>query len=75
MIRKQNEQNRELNQYEQTQNRENVVENNKSGKLFEVAGTNKINVNDLSFQGIQNKSLEDYTGGFETIVSMLIAEI
>ena len=45
------------------------------GRLFALATTNKIYVNGLNLHEIKSKILEDYTGHFELISSMLIGEI
>ena len=45
------------------------------GEIFEVATTNKKNVKGLYLHEMESKNLDDYTGDFEMIGSMLIGEI
>ena len=75
LIRKQNESNREIEQNERKQKRGNVVEDIDSGRFFELAITNKRYVIGLNLHEIKNEILEDYTGDFELIGSMMIGEI
>ena len=75
MIRRQNESNREKKQNERRQKRENVVEDINIGRFFELATTDRQNVNALNLHEIKNEILEDYTGDFELIGSMLVGEI
>ena len=44
------------------------------GRIFQLATTNKINVNGLNLHETENEILEDYAGDFELIGSMLIGE-
>ena len=65
---------RELKQNELIQNGENVVEDVNVGRFLELATTNELYVNRLNFHEFIGQILEDYTGNFEMIGSMLIAE-
>ena len=64
-----------MNQNERKQKRENIVEDVELGRFFEKATTNKRYVNGFNLHEIKNEILEDYTGDFELIGSMLIGEI
>ena len=75
LIRKENEENRELKQKERIQKRENVAEDIDLGRFFELTTSNKIYVNRLFLHENKNEILEDYTSEFELIGSMMIAEI
>ena len=75
MIRRQNESNREKKQNERRQKRENLLEDINVGRFFELATTDRQYVNGLNLHEIRNEILEDYTGDFELIGSMLIGEI
>ena len=76
MIRKQNESNKETKQNERRQKRENIAEEDIGvGRFFELATSNKINVNNLNLHEIKNEILEDYTGDFELIGKMIIGPI
>ena len=80
MIRRQNESNKETKQNERKQNerrqrRENMVEDIDTGRFFELATTDREYVNGLNLHEIKNDNLEDYTGDFELIGSMLVGEI
>ena len=76
LLRNQNESNRNIKQTEGKQKREILVEEYiNSGDIFEVATTNKKYVNGLNLHEIESKNLDDYTGDFELIGSMLIGEI
>ena len=75
LIRKQNESNREEKRNERIQKRENIVEDIDLSRFFELATTDKIYVNGSKLHEIQNEVLEDYTGDFEIIGSMLVGEI
>ena len=44
------------------------------GRFFELATTNRKYVNGLNLHEIKNEILEEYTGGFELIGSMMIGE-
>ena len=75
MIRKQNESNREIKRNETTQKRENIAEDIDLGGFFELATTNRKYVNGLNLHEIKNEFLEDHTGDFELIGSMLVGEV
>ena len=76
LLREQNESNRTIKQIEGKQKREILVEEYfNSGDIFELATTNKKYVNGLNLHEIESKNLDDYTGDFELIGSMLIGEI
>ena len=75
MIRKQNESNKEIKQNERKQKRKNVLEDIGLGRFLELATTNRKYVNGLNLHEVTNETLEDYTGDFEIIGSMLIGEI
>ena len=75
MIRRQNESNREKKQNERRQKRENMVEDINIGRFFELATTDRQYVNGLNLHEIKSEILEDYTGDFELIGSMLVGEI
>ena len=45
------------------------------GRFFELATTDRQYVNALNLHEIKNEILEDYTGDFELIGSMLVGEI
>ena len=75
MVRIQNESIRERKQNERRQKRENIVEDINIGRFFELATTDRKYVNGLNLHEIKNDILEDYTGDFELIGSMLVGEI
>ena len=75
LIRRQNESNREKKQTEIRQKRENMVEDINIGRFFELATTDRQYVNGLNLHEIKNDILEEYTGDFELIGSMLVGEI
>ena len=76
LIRRQNESNREIKRNERRQKRENLVEQDIDlGRFFELATTDRKYVNGLNLHEIKNEFLEDYTGDFELIESMLVGEI
>ena len=75
MIRIQNESNKETKQNERRQKRENMVEDIDTGRFFELATTDREYVYGLNLHEIKNEILEDYTGDFELIGSMLVGEI
>ena len=75
MIRRQNESNREKNKMKEDKKRENMVEDINIGRFFELATTDREYVNGLNLHEIKNDILEDYTGDFELIGSMLVGEI
>ena len=75
LIRKQNESNREIKRNERRQKRENIVEDIDIGRFFELATTDRKYVNGLNLHEIKNQILEDYTGDFELIGSMLVGEV
>ena len=74
LIRIQNESNRETKQNERIQKKENMVEDINVGRFFELATTDREYVYGLNIHEIKNDILEDYTGDFELIGSMLIGE-
>ena len=55
--------------------KENMVEDIDIGRFFELATTNKRYVNGLNLHEIKSEILEDYTGDFELIVSLMISEM
>ena len=58
------------------QKRENIIDDDIDlGRSFEVATTNRMYVNSSNIHEIKHEILEDYTGDFELIGSMLIGEI
>ena len=75
LIRKQNESNREIKRNERRQKRENIAEDFDLGRFFELATTNRKYVNVLNLHEIKNEILEEYTGDFESIGSMLVGEL
>ena len=75
LIRKQNESNKEIKRNERRQKRENIAEDIDLGRFFELATTNRKYVNGLNLHEIKNEILEDYTGDFELIGSMLVGEV
>ena len=75
MIRKQNESSREIKRNERRQKRENITEDIDLGRFFELATTNRKYVNGLNLHEIKNEILEDHTGDFELIGSMLVGEV
>ena len=75
LIRIQNESNKETKQNERRQKRENIVEDVDLGRFFELATNDRKYVNGLNLHEIKNEFLEDYTGDFELIGSMLVGEI
>ena len=75
MINKQNESNREIKQNERRLKRENMVDDIDLGSFFELATTSRKYVNGLNLHEIRNEILEDYTGDFELIGSMLVGEV
>ena len=72
LIRRKNESNREIKRNERRQKRENMIEDNDIGRFFELATTDGKYVNGLNLHEIKNEVLEDYTGDFELIGSMLV---
>ena len=74
-IRRQNESNREKKQNERRQKREIMVEDFDIGRFFELATTDRKYVNGLNLHEIKKEVLEDYTGDFELIGSMLVGEV
>ena len=62
-------------QNERRQKREDMVEDIDTGRFFELATTDRHYVNALNLHEIKNEILEDYTGDFELIGSMLVGEI
>ena len=57
------------------QKRENILEDSDIGRYFELATTDRKYVNGLNLHEIKIEILEDYTGDFELIGSMLVGEI
>ena len=75
LTREQNESNKEIKRNERRQRKENMVEDINIGRFFELATTDRQYVNGLNLHEIKNDILEDYTGDFELIGSMLVGEI
>ena len=75
LIKKQNESNGEIKQNERRHKSENIVEDIDIGRFFELAITDRKYVNGLNLHEIKNETLEDCTGNFELIKSMLVGEI
>ena len=76
LIRKQNESNREIKQFERRQKRENLVEEDIDiGRFFELATTDRKYGNGLNLHEIKDEISEDYTGDFELFGSMLVGEV
>ena len=65
MIRRQTESNKEIKQNERKQKRENMVEDVDLGRFFELASSDKINVNGVNLHEIKNEILQGYKGDFE----------
>ena len=62
-------------QNERRQKKENMVEDIDIGRVFKLATTDREYVNGLNLHEIKIDILEDYTGDFELIGSMLLGEI
>ena len=75
LIRRKNESNREIKRNERRQKRESMIEDIDIGRFFELATTDRKYVNGLNLHEIKNEILEDYTGDFELIGSMLVGEV
>ena len=76
LTREQNESNREIKRNERRQKRENIAEEDIDlSRFFELATTDRQYINGLNLHEIKNDILEDYTGDFELIGSMLVGEI
>ena len=75
LIRKQNESNREIKRNQRRQKRENIAEDIDLGRFFELATTNRKYVNGLNLHETKNEILEDHTGDFELIESMLVGKV
>ena len=75
MIRKQNKSNREIKRNEGRQKRENIAEDIDLGRFFQLATTSKEYVNGSKLHENKNEVLEDHTGDFELIGSMLLGEV
>ena len=73
--KKQYELNGEIKRNERTQKRENMIEDIDIGRFFELTTTDRKYVNGLNLHEIKNETLEDYTGDFELIGSMLVGEV
>ena len=68
IVRKTNEENRDLEQFERIQNRKNVTEKDDNlGEFFERATSLKVHVNGIKLHEIKHEVLFDYTGDFEMI--------
>ena len=66
IIRKKNEANTELKQYERKQMRKFIIkEDIDIGRFFQIATTNKKHVNGLFLQEIKYEILLEYRGDFE----------
>ena len=72
LIRRQTESNKETKRNERRQKRENMVDDIDLGRLFELATSNKIYVNNLNLHEIKNEILQVYTGDFELNGKMII---
>ena len=75
LITIQNESNKETKQNERRQKRENIVEDIDIGRFFELATIDRKYNNGLNLHEIKIEILEDYTGDFGLIGSMLVGEI
>ena len=75
LIRIQEEPNKETKQNERRQKRENMERDVDLGKLFELATSNKIYVNNLNLHEIIDGVLQEYTGDFELNGLMIIGPI
>ena len=76
MIRKQNESNKKIKQKERRQKRENLAaEGIDLGRFSELATSYKNYVNCLNLHENKTEILDDYTGDFGLLGSMLIGEI
>ena len=75
LSRKQNELNKEIRRNERRQKRENMIEDIDIGRFFELATTDRKYVNGLNLHEIKNEILEDFTGDFDLIGSMLVGEV
>ena len=75
LIRRKNESNSEIKRNERRQKRENMIEDIDIGRFFELTTTDRKYVNGFNLHEIKNEVLEDYTGDFESIGSMLVGEV
>ena len=76
LIRKQTDEKREIKQNERRQKRQNLIDEDVDlGRLFELATSNKIYVNNLNLHEIKNEILQHYTGDFELNELMIIGTI
>ena len=76
MIRRQTETNKNIKQNERKQKKQYIIDEDIDlVRFFEFASSDKKYVNDLNLHANKNEILEDYTGGFEMIGSMLFGEI
>ena len=64
-----------MKQNERKQKREKTVEVIDMGRFSELTTSNEIYVDSLNLHEIKNEILQDYTGDFELIGSMLVGEI
>ena len=75
LSRKRNELNKEIKRNERRQKRENILEDIDLGSFFELATANRKYVNGLNLHEIKSEILEDHTGDFELIGSMLVGDV
>ena len=63
-------------QLQKTKKKTNLIDEDIDlGRFFELATANRKFVNGLNLHEIKNEILEDYTGDFELIGSMLVGEV
>ena len=75
-VRKRNEEDRELKQYERIRKRKNVAEENINlGRLFGFVTVKTMYVNGLKLHEIRSEIFLEFTGYFQMIGSMLIGEM
>ena len=75
MIRRQTESNKEIKQNERQQKRENMIEDIDLGRIFELATSNKIFVNNLNLHEVKNEISQGYRGDFELNGKMFIGPV
>ena len=76
LIRRQNELNVVMKQIKRREKRQSLIDEDIDlGRFFELATGNRKYVNGLNLHEIKNEILEDYTGDFELIGSMLVGEV
>ena len=76
MIRKQNQSNREIKQNERREKKENLIDEDVDlGKVFELATSNKIYVNNLNLHEIENEILQEHRGDFELNGLLIIGPV